>query len=506
MNMVKIFDTTLRDGEQSPGCSMNLQEKLEVAARLEALRVDVIEAGFPVSSPDDFEAVKTIAQTVRGCGVAGLARALPRDIDCVWEAVKEAVNPRIHVFLATSPIHMQHKLKMSPEQVLTRVGEMVKYARNLCGDIEFSAEDASRSEWGFLVSVIETAIAAGATTINVPDTVGYLMPAEMGALITHLKQNVRGIETVCLSVHCHNDLGQAAANTLAAIKAGATQAECTLNGIGERAGNASLEELVLALRTRKDFFGADTRIDARQIYRASRTLASIIGVSPAPNKPIVGANAFAHESGIHQHGVLSERTTYEIMRPEDIGIPVSKMVLGKHSGRHAFEDRLKSLGVELTPEDLTEAFERFKALADRKKVVGDDDILALIHEKNLELDSGYSCARFVVNSGSTIPATATIKLVKDDEEAEEASTGDGPIDAAFRAIDRIVNEQFDLVDYSLRSVTEGEDALGEAIVKLKRNNEIVTGRGLSTDIIEASIKAYVNGVNKLIVHKRGAEQ
>lgn len=504
MRDIRIFDTTLRDGEQSPGCSMNLQEKLEVAARLEALRVDVIEAGFAVSSPDDFEAVKTIAQTVKNCSIASLSRSIAKDIDRTWEAVKHAESPYIHVFLATSPIHMEYKLKMSPDEVLTRASESIAYARKFCSQVEFSAEDATRSDWDFLVKVYGAVIAAGATTINVPDTVGYTTPQEMTELITYLKANVKGIDGVALSVHCHNDLGMAVANSLAAVKAGATQVECTINGIGERAGNASLEEIALALHTKKEFFGARTNIQTRQIYRASKTLSSIIGMSPSANKPIVGANAFAHEAGIHQHGVLANRNTYEIMRPEDIGIPSNKMVLGKHSGRHAFEDRVNTLGFSLSKEDLESAFEQFKMLADRKKVVSDDDIIALIGDKTLEIESGYQCVRFVVNSGSTISATAAIKLKKDDFEKEDSSTGDGPINAVFNAIDRIVDRDYTLHDYSIRSITEGEDALGEAVVKLGHGDEIVTGRGLSTDIIEASIKAYLSGINKLAIKNKGA--
>lgn len=501
MRKIKIFDTTLRDGEQSPGCSMNLHEKLEMAARLKALGVDVIEAGFAIASPDDFEAVRTIAETIQSCTIASLARAVQKDIDAAADAVKGAQRPRIHIFLATSPIHMEHKLKMSPNAVLSRVAEMTAYTKKLCADVEFSAEDATRSEWDFLVAVYSEAIKAGATVINVPDTVGYTTPQEMSDLITYLKANVAGVENVDISVHCHNDLGMGVANTLAAIKAGATQAECTLNGIGERAGNASLEELVMALETRKNFYGAQTNIETRQIYHASQTLSSIIGVTPSPTKPIVGANAFAHEAGIHQHGILNNRATYEIMTPEDIGIPANKMVLGKHSGKHAFEDRLKELGFSLEQGEIEKGFAQFKELADRKKVVSDNDICALIRDKALEISGGYQCARFVVNSGSTIPATATIKLIRDDTETEESCIGEGPIHAAFNAIDRIVNSNYTLVDYSIRSVTDGEDALGEAVVKLERNDEIVTGRGLSTDIIEASIKAYLFAINKILVHK-----
>jgi len=501
MEYIRIFDTTLRDGEQSPGCSMDLQEKLEVAARLEALKVDVIEAGFAVSSKDDFEAVRAIVGRVRGCAVASLARSLEKDVLQAWEALKGAEQPLIHTFIATSPVHMEHKLRMKPGEVLTLAAESVACARKLCPNVEFSAEDATRSDPDFLAEVFSVAIRAGATIINIPDTVGYATPQEMYELISYLRNNVGGIEKVVLSVHCHNDLGMAVANSLSAVKAGASQVECALNGIGERAGNAPLEEIALALHTRGAYYGARTRIDTRQIYRASKTLASIIGVVPAPTKPIVGANAFAHEAGIHQHGVLKNRLTYEIMKPEDIGIPANRIMLGKHSGRHAFEERLDELGFILPKGELDRAFGKFKALADRKKIVGDDDIIALISDRTLEIGDGYQIVRFVVNSGSTIPAMSTVKLSRGGEEREEASTGDGPINAAFNAIDRIVNCSFELDDFAIRSVTEGEDALGEAVVKLRRGNEVVTGRGLSTDIMEASIRAYVNGINKLVVRQ-----
>jgi 2-isopropylmalate synthase len=467
-------------------------------ARLEALRVDIIEAGFATTSPDDFEAVKTVAQRAKSCTVASLTRAIENDIDRTWEALKDAKDPCIHIVLATSPVHMEYKMKMTPDRILELAVESVRHARTLCSKVEFSAEDATRSDRDFLVTVFSSVIKAGATTINVPDTVGYTTPKEMSELIAYLKANVTGIEQVELSVHCHNDLGMAVANSLAAVKAGATQVECTINGIGERAGNAALEEIALALHTRKEYFGAVTNIDTRQIYRSSRALASIIGVKPSPNKPIVGANAFAHESGIHQHGVLTNRKTYEIMRPEDIGIPSNTMVLGKHSGRHGFNDRLKSLGFDLSKEEIESAFEKFKKLADRKKIVSDDDIIALISDKSYEIEGGYQCVRFVVNSGSTIPAMAAIMLKKDDEEKEDSSTGDGPIDAVFNAIDRIVDRRYTLLDYSIRSVTEGEDALGEVIVKLTLDGRKTTGRASSTDIIEASILAYLNGINKLM--------
>jgi len=494
---IKIFDTTLRDGEQSPGCSMNLAEKIEVAKQLERLKVDVIEAGFAISSPGDFESVKTIAETVKNATVASLARAVPKDIDVAWDAVKGAVKPRIHVFVATSPIHMEYKLKKTPEEVLNLAGEMVRYAKSKCDDIEFSAEDACRSDLDFLVKVFERVIENGATVINVPDTVGYIMPEEMYERITYLKKHVKGIDKVDISVHCHDDLGLAVANSLAAIRAGATQVECTINGIGERAGNAAMEEIVMALHTRKNYYGVETNIETTQIYRTSKLLSKIIGVMIPPNKAIVGANAFAHESGIHQHGVLSNKSTYEIMTHESIGIPDNKMVLGKHSGRHAFDDRLKSLGFNLTKEQLDEAFQKFKVLADKKKTVSDADIEALV-SSDIITHEEYKLSSFVVNSGTVIDATATIALEKNGEIIKATSMGKGQVEAAFTAISNIVGINPELADYQIHSVTQGEDALGEVIVKLKLGDKIRTGRGLSTDIIEASISAYLNGINKLL--------
>lgn len=496
---IKIFDTTLRDGEQSPGCSMNFSEKMEMAKQIELLGVNVIEAGFPVSSPDDFESVKAIAQMVKDASVAGLARCVEGDIQRCYDAVKHGVAPRIHTFLATSDIHMQYKLKMSREQVLERISAMVGFASGLCSDIEFSAEDASRSERAFLVEAFDAAIAAGATTINVPDTVGYSTPEEMFELIAYLKANLKN-PNVDISVHNHNDLGMGVANTLACIRAGATQAECTVNGIGERAGNASLEEIVMALETRKDYFNCVTSINTRQIYRTSKLLSTITGVPIAPNKPIVGANAFAHESGIHQHGVLAEPTTYEIMRPENVGIPPKRMVLGKHSGKHAFADRLTELGYQLSDEEIAKAFEQFKQLADRKKDISDRDIEALVGEGTaFKQKEAYTLKSFVVNSGTVISATAVVKLVNDKgEEKEHVARGEGPIDAAFKAIDRIVKMDSKLENWTMQAVTEGEDALGEAFCKLECNGHTVTGRGLSPDILESSIKAYINAINKAI--------
>jgi len=496
--VIKIFDTTLRDGEQSPGCSMNLQEKLEMARQLEKLQVDVIEAGFAIASPGDLLAVQAVAKEIRECQVASLARALTKDIDAAWEAVKEAASPRIHTFLATSDIHMQYKLRKSPEQVLEQAVEMVKYAKKYCPDVQFSAEDATRSNPEFLFRVIEAVINAGATVINIPDTVGYITPWEFTELLENIFAKVPNIDQVDVAVHCHNDLGLAVANSLAAVKAGVNQIECTINGIGERAGNAALEEIVMGLVVRRDFYNADTRIDTTQIYRTSRLLSSITGVAVQPNKAIVGANAFAHESGIHQHGVLANKSTYEIMTPAAIGLTENRMVLGKHSGRHAFEDRLFSLGYELSREELDTAFEQFKRLADKKKIVTDLDIEALVQQKTFTIPETYSLKRFVINSGNTITATATVHLDTLDFPKEAVSTGDGPIDAAFRAIDQIVGIEFELDTFTINAVSEGKDAQGEVIVKIAKNGQLYTGRGLSTDIIESSIKAYLNAINKML--------
>ena len=496
MKTIKIFDTTLRDGEQSPGCSMNLQEKLEVAHQLEKLNVDVIEAGFAIASPGDFASVKAIADTLKDTCVASLSRALKPDIERSYEALKNAVMPRIHTFIATSPIHMQYKLKMKPEEVLEQAVSMVKYAKSLCPDVEFSAEDASRSEPEFLYRVFEGVIAAGATCINVPDTVGYTTPEEFYELINGVKNNVAGIEKIDLSVHCHNDLGLAVANTLAAIRAGATQAECTINGIGERAGNAALEEIVMAINTRQDLYQYNTNVDTKQIYNASRLLTSITGVSVQPNKAIVGANAFAHEAGIHQHGVLANNKTYEIMTPESIGLSKNELILGKHSGKHAFADRLNSLGYTLDDKRLQYYFEKFKELADRKKNVSDTDLRALVEFDKSDIPVEYAFDTFVINSGNKMTATAVVKLIHNDEALEEASTGDGPVDAAFNAIEKCVDMSFRLEDYIVRSVTGGKDAQGEVVVKLSKDGKKARGHGLSTDIVEASVKAYVDAINR----------
>ncbi len=499
---IKIFDTTLRDGEQAPGYSMNLTEKLELARQLELLGVDVIETGFAASSQEDFDSIQKIAAVLKSPVVCSLARLVKNDIERSAEAVRQAVHPRIHVFIATSDIHLQYKLKMTRETVLQKIRELVAYTKSLCADVEFSAEDASRTDWDFLVNVFEAAIESGANVINVPDTVGFSTPEEMYDLVRYLFAHVKGIKNVELSVHCHNDLGMGVANTLAAVRAGASQIECTINGIGERAGNAALEELVMALHTRKTYYDVETGIDTKQIYRSSKLLSTITGVAINPSKPIVGANAFAHEAGIHQHGIMNNPMTYEIMSPESVGIYRSKIVLGKHSGRHAFEERLQEMGYTLSPEDLDQVFENFKKLTEKKKDITERDIEALVGYEKVRDAEMYALESFSIQSGSAISATSAVKLSKDGKVLMDAAVAEGPIEAAFKAIDRITNTHAALVNYSIQSVTEGGDALGESIVKLEsQNGSIFTGRGLSTDILEASVKAYLNGINKLLASK-----
>ncbi|MBQ6438780.1 MAG: 2-isopropylmalate synthase [Mogibacterium sp.] len=507
MEQVKIFDTTLRDGEQSPGCSMNLREKIEVARCLEKMHVDIIEAGFAIASPGDFESVKTIAETIKGCTIASLARSTPKDIDVAWDAVKGAVDPRIHVFIATSPLHMEYKLRMSPDQVLERAGEMVAYAKKYCSNIEFSAEDATRSEPEFLKKVVEVAIANGATTINLPDTVGYTTPGEMRELIEDVKYNVKGAENVIFSVHCHNDLGMATANALAGVLGGARQVECTINGLGERAGNTSLEEIVMAIRTRQDVTGLTTGIDTTQIHRASQTVYNIIGQTAPLNKPIVGKNAFAHESGIHQHGVLANKKTYEIMTPESVGIHVNNLVLGKHSGRHAVGQRLEELGFMLSKEELDRCFDEFKVVCDKKKNITDADLEAIVtHNTNIVYEDeaeGYKLDWFQMSTSNFTTATCTVSLEKDGEKKQDVALGDGPIDAAYNAIDSIIQpspHSFDI--FNIHSISEGKDTLGDVTVKVNAYDRTFTGRGLSTDIMEASINAYLKALNRMAAYER----
>ncbi|GAB4259672.1 2-isopropylmalate synthase [Deferrisoma sp.] len=497
MEMVKIFDTTLRDGEQSPGASMNIEEKLRVAQALERLRVDVIEAGFPISSPGDFEAVKLIADKVRGCEIAGLARANRADIDRAWEALKGGENPRIHTFIATSPIHMEHKLRKTPDQVLEQAVEAVKYASRYTSNVEFSAEDAVRSDLEFLCRVVEAVIDAGATTVNIPDTVGYAVPEEFGEMIRQILERVPNAHKAVISVHCHNDLGLAVANSIAAVEAGARQVECTINGIGERAGNASLEEFVMALRTRGDRLPFTTRIDTRYIYPTSRLVSLITGLPVQPNKAIVGANAFAHESGIHQDGVLKEKSTYEIMTPESVGIPTNALVLGKHSGRHAFREKVKALGYDLTEEQMERAFEAFKALADKKKTVYDEDVDALIAEQVLRLPDRYRLLYLNVNSGTVTVPTATVQMMVDGVVRQEAGFGDGPVDAAFTVIKKLTGRKPRLVNFTINSITGGTDAQAEVSVRIEEDGVLANGQASDTDIVVASAKAFVHALNKL---------
>ncbi len=501
---VSIFDTTLRDGEQSPGVALTVSEKLEVARQLVRLGVDVIEAGFPISSPGDFASVKAVASEVRGVTVAGLARTDRADIDRSWEAVRGAERPRLHIFIATSDIHMVHKLKMSPDEVLRATHEAVAYAAALGAEVEFSAEDATRSDPDFLVRVFREAARGGATILNVPDTVGYTTPQEFAALIRHLRERVEGPRgtDLCFSVHCHDDLGLATANSLAAIEAGATQVECTVNGIGERAGNASLEEVVMALRTRRGRYDRTTGVDPRQITRTSHLVSRLTGLKVQPNKAIVGANAFAHQSGIHQDGVLKNALTYEIMRPEDVGLVASSIVLGKLSGRHALSAHLADLGYDLDEERLRRVFTRFKELADKKKEVNDLDLLALVEEEAGGVD-GQKREQWVLEelqvvSGSKVIPTATVVLNSPTGVRKEASSGLGPVDAVFAAIARATGSSPKLLEYDLKAVTGGQDALGEVVLRLGINGKSALGRGVSTDVIEASARAFVAALNKLL--------
>jgi len=477
---------------------MEPHEKLEIARQLARLGVDVIEAGFPIASPGDAKAVRLIAESVKGPTICALARSLSADIDAAVQALAPAHKKRIHVFLATSPIHMKYKLGKAKDEILRQAVWAVKYAKRFSQDVEFSPEDASRTKPEFLFEVLEAVIEAGATTVNIPDTVGFAIPDEFGRLIGAIKANVRNIDRACLSVHCHNDLGLAVPNSLAAIKHGADQVECTINGLGERAGNASLEEIVMTLKVRRDFYQAETGIDTTQIAKTSRMVSMLTGIVVQPNKAIVGENAFRHESGIHQDGVLKHHRTYEIMRPQMIGLSESKLVLGKLSGRHAFAERLKALGFRLSSEELERAFTRFKALADKKKEVFDEDLIAIVEEELPTIPETYKLEYVHTTAGSETVPTATIRLSVGGKVIQDAACGDGPVDACYKTIDRITGISPELVDYALRSVTSGKDALGEVTVKLRDKTAEVIGRGTSTDIIEASAKAYVNAINKLV--------
>ncbi len=506
MDTVSIFDTTLRDGEQAPGYAMNLDEKVRMALQLEALGVDVMEAGFAAASPGDFASVKAVAETVKSAAVCSLARALDEDIDAAAKATRGAAHGRIHTFIATSDLHLKYKLHSNRSDCLRRIAHAVAYARRLCGDVEFSAEDASRTDPDFLCRAYEAAIAAGATVVNIPDTVGYSTPGDFGALVKSVMNRVKGVENAVVSTHCHDDLGLAVANSLAGVAAGARQVECTICGIGERAGNAALEEVVMGLATRRDAYkGLATRIKTEEISRTAHLLSTITGVRIAPGKAIVGANAFAHESGIHQHGVLSKAETYEIMTPESVGVKHTELVLGKHSGQHALESRLRELGYDFDDERMAEVFAAFKALADRKKKITDRDLAALAETRaashGADESREWKLDSFVVNSGNHMSATAQIALVRGKRRVQEAAIGTGPIYAAFRAVEKIIRHRFVLEDYRIEAVTERRDALGEVTVKISDAHGTYRGRGVSTDVIEGSILALLVAANRMLAAK-----
>ncbi|SEN82766.1 2-isopropylmalate synthase [Paenibacillus sp. OV219] len=503
MRKIYIFDTTLRDGEQSPGVNLNTKEKLEIAYQLEKLGVDRIEAGFPAASPGDLAAVNAVARAVKNASVIGLARSREQDIDAVVEALKGAQDPCLHLFLATSPIHRKHKLRMEKEQVLETAERAIRYAKQYFSKIEFSAEDAGRTELDFLCQVTDMAIRAGATVVNIPDTVGYMNPSEYGHIFKTLKEQVPGIEKIQLSAHCHDDLGMATANALAAILNGADQIEGTINGIGERAGNTAIEEVAMALATRADFFGATTTLNLKEIAKTSRLVSKLTGMVVPGNKAIVGANAFAHESGIHQDGMLKEKTTYEIISPETIGLRDSKLVLGKHSGRAAFREKLIDLGYELDDEAVNTAFAKFKDLADKKKNVMDEDIRAMLEEKLTDSPEVYSLETIEVSYGNKSVPSATIRVrTAEGEVKEQTAEGNGSVDAIYNAIDGLTTENVELEDYSIKSVSHGKDALGEVHVVLKQEDVSAQGRGLSTDILEASARAYIDALNRLIEKRK----
>jgi len=503
MDRVIIFDTTLRDGEQAAGGTLNIQEKLEIARQLEKLGVDVIEAGFPISSPGDFEAVRLIAKEIRTPIICGLARGVPQDVDRAWEAIKEAEHPRIHVFISASDIHLVYQLKKSREEILQTSREMVVRAKKYTDDVEFSPMDASRTEPEYIYQIVEAVIDAGATTVNIADTVGYATPDEFGGLIEGIFHNVPNINRAVISVHCHNDLGLAVANSLEALSRGARQLECTINGIGERAGNASLEEIVMAIKTRQDFFNLTTGIDTRQIYKTSRLVSELTGFPVQPNKAIVGANAFRHESGIHQDGIIKMPITYEIMDPRVVGIPASSLVLGKLSGRHAFRERLAELGYSLGGEDLSRAFAAFKELADKKREVTDKDIESVVAEELRASSEVYHLDRLQVSCGDRGIPTAAVRIIAPDGQViADAALGTGPVDAVCKAINRLVGVPNVLTEFSVKSVTEGIDAIGEVLIRIESEGVTYTGRGADTDIIVASAKAYVNALNRLLSGKK----
>ena len=495
---VFIFDTTLRDGEQSPGCSMNFTEKIRMARQLERLQIDVIEAGFPIASEGDFESVKEIAKQIRSCTIAGLSRANKGDIDRAWEALKHAAKPRIHTFIATSDIHLNFKLKKSREEVLDSAIAAVRLAKSYCDDVEFSCEDASRSDVDYLCQIVEAVIAEGATVVNIPDTVGYAIPDEYGKIIRLLIQRVPNINKAIISAHCHDDLGMAVANSLAAVMNGARQIECTVNGVGERAGNASLEEIAMAIRTRSEALKVHTNINTEEIYKSSKMLVSLTGMHIQRNKAIVGENAFAHEAGIHQDGMLKNSITYEIMTPQSVGIKHSTLVLGKHSGRHALKQRYSELGYQLSTEELERAYSVFTKIADEKKQIFDDDLVAILQDELSTIDETYTLDTFQVTSGLNLIPTATVGLKKGDETIQDSATGDGPVDASYRAIERITGISVELLDYSIKSVAWGRDAIGEVFVKIAIDGYVFNGRSASTDVITGSVKAYLNAINHAV--------
>lgn len=505
-NRIEVFDTTLRDGEQSPGCSMDVEEKLRMAKQLERLQVDVIEAGFPIASNGDFEAVRAIAGTVERCIVAALARAVPRDIDRAWEAIRNAKRPRIHTFIATSPIHMTHKLKKTPDEVLRDAVLAVSHAKSLCANVEFSCEDATRSDIGFLCDIAEAVIEAGAQVFNLPDTVGYAIPEEYGELFRTVRARTPKITKAVLSAHCHNDLGLAVANSLAAIENGAGQVECTVNGIGERAGNAALEEIVLAIKTRHERLKATTNINTEEIYRSSRLLSSMTGMMVQRNKAIVGANAFSHEAGIHQDGMLKSAITYEIMTPQSVGIKETTLVLGKHSGRHALKQRFTELGFELTPDELERAYAEFCAIADKKKEVFDEELIAIVEQASSEPAEGYQLIGLHVSTGTNVRPTATVELRKGGQDFNDSATGDGPVDAAYKAMERITGVVGRLTEYSLKSVSLGHDAIGEAFVRVEFDGVQFNGRAASTDVITGSARAYLDALNRALTSRKRREE
>jgi 2-isopropylmalate synthase len=497
-NRIRIFDTTLRDGEQSPGASMNQAEKIELARALAALGVDIIEAGFPIASQGDFESVRAIAAEVAGATVCGLARCNDRDVERAGEALKYAQKSRIHVFLATSAIHREHKLRMTREQIVERAVHSVKHAKSFTADVEFSPEDAARTELDFLCEVVQAAIEAGATTVNIPDTVGYATPTQYASVIRTLVERVPNIKNAIISTHCHDDLGMAVANSLAGVEAGARQIECTINGIGERAGNAALEEVVMALKTRFDYYGLTTNIKTERLYPTSRMLSTITGMAVQRNKAIVGRNAFAHESGIHQDGMLKERSTYEIMKPEEVGVPKTDLVLGKHSGRHALRDRVEELGYHLNEQQLQTLFDDFKALADKKKEVYDEDLIALVEKYIDDTPALWSLVSMHTTAGTGILPTATVCIKRPDGEVvQDAAIGTGPVDAIFKAVERVTGVHANLREFNVRGVSQGKDAQGEVTLELEveSGDRSFRGRGVSTDIIEASAEAYLNAVN-----------